>query len=279
MVGIGSATITGRTAITGSSSLAEDVASKAPFPIIGVPSRRLREQSSPLRIFVGYDETEHAAWEVCRHSLMKHATVSLDIQPLKQLELRRLGLYRRAPNRNGVDCFDGLPFSTDFTFTRFLVPHLCMYDGWALFCDCDFMFRADVSELFALADSSRAILCVHHDHKPIETVKMTGQKQTLYPRKNWSSLVLWNCGHPVHKKLTVDSVNLEAGRWLHNFEWIRDTGLIGEIQEEWNWLEGYSSPAIYPKAVHFTRGGPWMDQWRDVAYADEWMKLFSEIAA
>lgn len=267
MVGIGSAIPTAESASSRYSAVSANSASSS---ITRVPS--------PLRIWVGYDSREHQAWEVCKHSILKHASVPVDVRALRQTDLRRIGLYRRAPGLDGTDCFDGRSFSTEFAFSRFLVPHLCTFEGWALFCDCDFLFRDDVAKLFALAQPNNALMCVHHQYKPIERVKMDGQKQENYPKKNWSSLMLWNCAHPAHLDLTVDDVNTKSGRWLHNFGWIRDTWMLGEIPETWNWLEGHSSNQMNPKAVHFTRGGPWMSGWEDVRYADEWFQAISECA-
>lgn len=149
------------------------------------------------------------------------------------------------------------------------MPHLAQYEGWALFCDCDFLFRADLAELWALRDDKFAVMCVKHVHVPSEQQKMDGAFQTKYARKNWSSFVLWNCAHPSNMRLTVDAVNTEPGQWLHAFDWLTDEE-IGELPTAWNWLEGSSEPSIDPKAVHFTRGGPWFPDWQTVAYAEEW---------
>lgn len=169
-----------------------------------------------------------------------------------------------------VDQFDGRPFSTDFAFTRFLVPALMSLwqrSGPALFVDCDFLFREDIANLFMLFDPSKTIQVVQHRYEPLETVKMDGQVQQVYPRKNWSSLILWNCDKA---HLPVSVVNGWSGRKLHGFDWVTD-GQIGNLPEEWNWLEGHSSPRLDPHAVHFTRGGPWFEEWQNVAYANEWL--------
>jgi hypothetical protein len=217
-----------------------------------------------LRIFVGYDSREVIAYDVCRHSLVTRAGVPIEVIPLRQDELRRRGLYTRAA--------DPLA-STEFTYTRFLVPHLAGQRGWALFCDCDFLWLADVGELAALADDRYALMCVQHDHRPPETTKMDGAVQTVYPRKNWSSLVLYNCAHPAHRVLTPELVSRETGAFLHRFQWVPDDQ-IGALPETWNWLEGWSRPpddGRPPKVVHYTRGGPWFEQWQDVAYGDLWL--------
>lgn len=224
------------------------------------------------RVFIGYDSRELAAWEVCARSMVEHSSIPLCIQPVDQRALRHTGMFRRDwkwENGQYIDLRDHRPYSTEFAFTRFLVPALCQYAGRALFCDCDFLWRSDVAELFEMYDPAFAAQCVQHDHRPAEEFKMEGQAQGLYLRKNWSSLVLWNCGHRSNLQLTPFRVNAERGQFLHAFDWL-EPAEIGPLPEAWNWLEGSSDPAIEPKAVHMTRGGPWLPNWQDVAYADEW---------
>lgn len=218
---------------------------------------------NPFPIYVGWDSREDVAYQVCRHSILARASVPINVIPIRQHELRERGLYARAQ--------DPLQ-STEFTYTRFFVPHLAGHKGWAIFCDCDFLWLADVSELIALCDDRFAVMCVHHDHRPNERIKMDGRQQTLYPRKNWSSLVLYNCGHPANRALTPELVNRETGAFLHRFQWL-DDALIGAVPETWNWLEGWSEKPKtgHPKAVHYTRGGPWFDNWRDVDFAELWL--------
>lgn len=228
--------------------------------------------SEVSRVFIGWDPDEAAAYGVARYSLARRSSAPLCVTSLKQDALRWMGLYRRAPalvDGRLVDGLDRMPFSTEFSFTRFLVPALMQYEGWALFMDCDVLVLADIAELFALADPARAVMCVKHDHRPLESTKMAGQRQTLYRRKNWSSVMLLNCGHPANRALTPDRVSNETGAWLHGFGWLADDQ-IGALPEAWNWLEGWSADGIAPKIVHFTRGGPWFDDWRDVAYAEAW---------
>jgi hypothetical protein len=200
---------------------------------------------------------------VCRHSILARTREAVEVMPLVQQELREQKLYWRT----------GDPLaSTEFTYTRFLVPSLAGYKGWALYCDCDFLWLADIKSLIALADDRYAAMCVHHDHRPTEAMKMDGRVQTLYPRKNWSSLILYNCGHPSNAALTPEVVNRETGSFLHRFSWLKDEE-IGAIPETWNWLEGWSAkPAGHPNVVHYTRGGPWFEKWHDVDYGDLWLK-------
>lgn len=223
--------------------------------------------ASPFRVYVGWDSREEIAYDVCRHSLLRHASIPVEVIPLKQDELRARGLYTRAA--------DPLA-STEFTYTRFLVPHLAGYRGWALYCDCDFLWTGDIAGLAKLADAADTAkigaLCVQHDYRPTETTKMDGKIQTTYPRKNWSSMILFNAGHAQTKTLTPDVVNRESGAYLHRFQWLDDAA-IGAVPETWNWLEGWGvkPPAGAPNVVHYTRGGPWFADWRHVDYADLWL--------
>lgn len=219
--------------------------------------------SDAMKVFIGWDSREDIAYQVCRHSLLRHASGPVEAIPLKQEELRDRGLYEKEA--------DPLA-STEFTYTRFLVPELCGFEGWGLFCDCDFLWLGDVTELRAKQDPDKALLCVQHDYRPTEKTKMDGAVQTVYPRKNWSSLMLFNCGHPANRVLTHDLVNREGGAFLHRFQWLDDS-LIGELEPSWNWLEGWTKNVsdLEPKAIHYTRGGPWFEDWQDVDYADLWI--------
>jgi hypothetical protein len=229
---------------------------------------------TPLTVFVGFDDArEPEAFDVCRASLLRHASVPLHIVKLDQAALRRAGWYRREWRHvegQRVDMGDLKPFSTDFAFTRFLVPALSLYDGWALFCDGDFLFTDDVAKLFALADDRYAVMCVKHDHDPAETSKMGGVVQSRYRRKNWSSLMLLQCGHPSNLSLTGFMVNEFAGQWLHAFNWLTDDE-IGALPLEWNWLAGVSPDlGRVPAGVHFTLGVPTMPGCGEAPYADLW---------
>jgi len=219
-----------------------------------------------MKIFVGWDSREDIAYQVCRESILA-LQPNAEIIPLKQKELRKGGHYWR-----DVDTLA----STEFTFTRFLIPHLCNYKGWALFIDCDFVALDDVKNLFDQVDDRYAVMCAQHDYTPRPGVKMDGQTQTVYPRKNWSSMMLINCGHPSNKKLTKDLVNNSSvtGKYLHRLSWLNDSE-IGSISHEWNWLVGvYKEPEDgSPKFIHYTEGGPWFKQYQDCEYNYEWYKV------
>ncbi len=214
-----------------------------------------------LKVFIGWDSRETDAYNVCVKSLQEHASQELEIVPIVRESLIEIGEYYRPQPEAG---------SVEFTYTRFLTPYLADYNGWALFIDCDFLFTKDVAELFAMADDEYALMCVKHDYVPKNAVKMDGQKQVSYPRKNWSSCILWNCGHPSNKALTKDIVSEESGAFLHRFQFLKDEE-IGELPLEWNWLEGeYDKPETPPAVIHFTNGGPWFENWQDVDYAELW---------
>ena len=215
--------------------------------------------------FIGYDSKEDIAYRVCKQSLIKNSSISINVLSLKLYELVAKKIYNRS--------IDPLA-STEFTYSRFLVPSIMNFKGWAVFCDCDFIFFEDVAKLFSNLSEEKAVYCVQHDYTPSEKHKMDGQQQTIYPRKNWSSFIVFNCSHPSNRKLNVDLVNKETGSFLHQFKWLKDSE-IGSLDERWNWLEGWTSlhNKENPYAVHFTRGGPWFDEWQDVEFADKWIEL------
>ena len=205
-------------------------------------------------IYIGYDPKEHKAYEVLKFSLERISTSPLRIVTLDLATLQnKMGVYRRKfktdSNGQRYDNIDNRPFSSDFSFSRFLVPYLNMYQGKALYMDCDMYVRHDITELFDLCDSNYyALWCVHHKYEPTIGKKMDNKIQEMYRRKNWSSLMMFNC-------------DKEAD--------------IGRIPEEWNWLDGHSDPELDAKNVHFTTGGPWFNGWNpsreeDCKYITEW---------
>ncbi len=223
-----------------------------------------------MKVFVGYDTREDIAYQVCKHSL-EARNKDVEVRPLKQNELRDQGWYTRPIDKLA---------STEFTFTRFLVPELSNFDGWALFCDSDIIFIEDIKELFDQADDKYAVMCAQHDYTPKEGIKMDGQTQTVYPRKNWSSVVLFNCGHPSNRKLDLNLVNnpLITGAYLHRFSWLDDSE-IGQISHEWNWLTDWYEEGKdgTPKALHYTEGGPWFENYRDCDWHLTWKKELQEM--
>ena len=221
-----------------------------------------------MRIYVGYDTRENLAYEVCKYSIHKH-NPDVEVIPLKLSTMRELGIYTREVDAKA---------STEFTFSRFFIPYLMDYKGWAMFVDCDFLFMSDPREVFDMADKNYAVQVVKHDYTPKSTVKMDGQEQTVYPRKNWSSCVLWNCGHPMNIRLGLENLNTESGMWHHRFMWLEDYE-IGEIPHHWNYLtDWYSEPDDgKPKALHYTEGGPWFKDKQKCEYAKEWLDTRDEM--
>jgi lipopolysaccharide biosynthesis glycosyltransferase len=216
-----------------------------------------------MKVFVGYDTREDIAYQVCKHSIESKQS-DASVRPLKQQELRDAGWYTR-----GIDKLA----STEFTFTRFLIPELCNFNGWALFMDCDMILKTDIKQLFDQADDKYAVMCVQHDYSPSAITKMDGQAQTIYPRKNWSSVMLFNCGHKSNAKLTQNLINDPkiTGAYLHRFSWLKDKE-VGELSPEWNWLVGhYKEPKDgTPKLIHYTEGGPWFENYRNCDYHQDW---------
>jgi len=215
-----------------------------------------------LNVYIGWDSRETKAYEVCVKSILTHTSKKINIYPLKLQELRNIGFYTRP---------DDPLSSTEFTFSRFLVPYLNSYKGTALFCDCDFLFLDDIVKIFDMADQTKAVQCCKHDYKPTSEVKMEGSKQYVYPRKNWSSLMLFNCDNPSNKFLNHGNVNELSGQYLHRFNWLLDDE-IGSIPIEWNWLVNWYKEPVdgSPKALHFTEGGPWHKGYENCEYSELW---------
>jgi lipopolysaccharide biosynthesis glycosyltransferase len=219
-----------------------------------------------MRVYIGYDPKEDEAFQVCKFSIQHH-NKNVEVIPIKQSELVKTGIYNRP-----VD-----PLSTtEFTFTRFLVPYLNNYQGVALFCDCDFVWTGDVVELFNQYDPIYGVQVVKHSHVPTNSVKMDNQTQTVYEKKNWSSCILFNCNECV--ELTPNVVNTETGLFLHQFKWLPDNK-IGSLDKKFNWLVGDPIQDTKPLAFHYTNGGPWFENYKDCEHSDVWFhykKLFEE---
>jgi len=215
-------------------------------------------------IYVGWDSREDIAYQVCEHSILRRAKGNIHIVPLKQPTLREQGIYTREVDKLA---------STEFTFTRFLVPHLNNFKGWAVFCDSDIVFLMDAVRLFDNLDTSKAVYCVQHDYNPPEGLKMDGQAQLQYPRKNWSSMMIFNCSHIACKSLDVATVNTATGAYLHRFEWCDDSD-IGVLDASYNWLVGHYNEGVdgAPKILHYTEGGPWFENMRDCEYDHIWKR-------
>ncbi len=220
-----------------------------------------------LQVFVGWDPREDIAWQVCRHSILSRTDPGeVTIVPLVQSDLRDRGLYTRAIDTKG---------STEFSLTRFLTPFLAGKRGHAIFVDCDFLFLADIREVINEIDPLKAVSVVKHDYNPSELVKMDGCKQYQYPRKNWSSFMMFNLENPAVWKLTPGLVNSAHPSFLHRFLWLADEN-IGALDKGWNYLEGWY-PTEYDRirAVHYTRGGPWFSHMNDCGFAEEWRREYS----
>ena len=220
-----------------------------------------------LKIYVGYDPREDIAYRVCEHSLTFRSP-DAKVIPIKKYQLIADKIYTRP---------DDAMSSTEFTFTRFLVPYLQNYKGWALFIDCDTIAQENIKHLFALADKKYAVMCVQHNYVPSTKTKMDNQKQFLYPRKNWSSVMLINCAHKKNKILTPEFISDEetTGSYLHRFSWLENSD-IGSLPVDYNWLSGwYREPADgSPKLIHYTEGGPWFSNYFNTAYHERWKREY-----
>lgn len=230
-------------------------------------------------IWIGFDPREAAAFAVCRSSIQRNLTQPIPVKGIILSRLQEMGLYTRPIRADGQQLYDPIsdaPMSTEFAISRFFTPLLAK-DGWALFLDCDIIARGSLARLFDKKRDQYAVMCVKHVHEPNYQVKMDGIQQTRYARKNWSSVMLFNCEHPSNRALTPELLNSLPGRDLHRFCWLQDEE-IGELGPEWNYLVGHSR-ADNPQLVHFTDGIPWLHRGFDhVEYSEEYRAALEEWA-
>ena len=218
-----------------------------------------------LKVFIGYDPREVVAWHVLAHSILRRSSVPVEIIPLVRHQLRSVGFNREKDKKS----------STDFSDTRFLVPFLCDFSGWAIFMDCDQLMLIDIVELWQQRDDKYAVMVRKHNHVPVEQTKFLGTEQTKYTKKNWSSLMLMNCSEC--STLTPETVNRLSGLELHQFKWLAGDHLIGELDQGWNHLVGYDAPNPLAKHVHFTIGGPYYKEYSRCEFSSEWFSEYQQM--
>lgn len=211
-------------------------------------------------VYIGYDSNEVIAYHTLCQSILELSSVPVRFMPLNLKNLG--GVFKR--DRNALQ-------STEFSFSRFLVPYLSQYEGWSLFMDCDMIVKTDIAELFKLKDETKAVLVCKHDYIPKEEVKFLGQTQTKYEKKNWSSVMLFN--NKKCRSLTEDYVNSATGLQLHQFKWLESENLIGSLPLEWNWLVGEYPENRNAKNLHYTLGGPYFSDYQDTDNATDWLAV------
>lgn len=209
-----------------------------------------------INVFIGYDPREAIAYHVCANSIIRHSSKPVALVPLA---LNNLGNYTETHT-------DG---SNQFIYSRFLVPHLMNYTGWALFIDGDMILRDDIQHLWKLRDETKAVQVVQHNYQTKMSEKYLGAKNENYPRKNWSSVILWNCSHPSNRTVTPEFVQSASGAQVHRFSWLSDDE-IGNLPIEWNWLPDEFGKNEDSKLLHYTLGTPCFHEFATSPMADEW---------
>jgi lipopolysaccharide biosynthesis glycosyltransferase len=211
---------------------------------------------TPIPVFVGYDPREAIAFHTCVNSIIRHASQPVAIVPLA------LNLFRDYSETHGDN-------SNHFVYTRFLVPHLMQYQGWAIFIDGDMILRDDIVKLWALRELDKDVMVVKHNYRTRMKKKYLGAPNEDYPRKNWSSVILWNCNSYSNRRLTPDFVQHSTGAQLHRFSWLADD-CIGALPIEWNWLPDEFGPNPDAKLLHYTLGTPCFHDFADTPQASCW---------
>lgn len=217
-----------------------------------------------IPVFVGYDPRESVAYHAFCQSILARSSEPVSFSPLA---LNTLRLDYKEKHEDG---------SNQFIYSRFLVPHLQNYQGWAIFADGDMVCLDDIAKLWAMRDDKYAVMVVKHDYKTRHPVKYLGAKNEDYPRKNWSSLILWNCKHHKNQILRPYMVQTASGVFLHRFSWLDDED-IGEIPKEWNWLADEYEHQDGVSLVHYTIGGPYFTEFMNCDYADEWRNAYADV--
>ena len=214
-------------------------------------------------VVVGFDQREAVAYHVFTQSVIEKSSIPIRFLPLN---INSLTNYKETHK-------DG---SNEFIYSRFLVPYLMNFKGWAIYADGDMVCLEDIKKLWNLRDNKYAIQVVKHDYKTKIKNKYWGNKNENYPRKNWSSLILWNCNHPSHKNLTPEFIQKQTGAFLHRFSWIKDEE-IGELEKEWNWLATEYPNNEQANIIHYTLGTPCFRDYRDSEMAEIWLKKYNRI--
>ena len=220
-------------------------------------------ENKKVKIYIGFDQREAIAYHTFVQSLIDHASIPLDITPLAVKTLK--GYEEKHEDK-----------SNDFVYSRFLTPFLNDFKGWAIFVDGDMICQEDIKELLDLRDASKALQVVKHDYKTKSNQKYLGNINQDYPRKNWSSVILWNCTHTKHKILTPDFIANQTGKYLHRFSWLEDEE-IGELPKEWNWLATEYPKNEQANIIHYTLGTPCFKDYRDAEMSDIWFKKYDRL--
>ena len=214
------------------------------------------------KIFIGFDQREACAYHTFVQSLINHSSIPLDITPLC---LKSLAGYKELHRDGG----------NDFVYSRFLSPFLNNFDGWAIYADGDMVCQADILELLKLKDDSKAVMVAKHNYQTKQSKKYFNNKNENYPKKNWSSVILWNCSHPKHKILTPEFIQNQSGKFLHRFSWL-DEDEIREIPLEWNWLALEYPENKEAKIIHYTLGTPCLKEYKDTNMSDIWYDSYNK---
>jgi lipopolysaccharide biosynthesis glycosyltransferase len=215
--------------------------------------------SEKINIVVGFDQREAIAYHVFTQSVLEKASLPVVFQPLA---INTLGSYSEKHTDR----------SNDFIYSRFLTPYLNNFQDWAIFADGDMVCQADIAELWSLRDEAKAILVVKHDYQTKAHIKYLGNINENYPRKNWSSLILWNCKHPKNKILTPEFIESQSGKFLHRFSWLENQD-IGELPIDWNWLAVEYPANTKAKIIHYTLGTPCFKDYRNTDMSENWFEV------
>jgi lipopolysaccharide biosynthesis glycosyltransferase len=213
-----------------------------------------------IPVHIGFDPREAVAFHACSQSIIQNSSLPVSITPVYLPQLK-----------NYVESHtDG---SNQFIYSRFLVPWMCGFNGWAIFLDGDMVVKGDIADLYAERDPYKAVQVVKHDYKTKHPVKYLGNRNDDYPCKNWSSVMLINCNHFAWRQLTPEFVGKATGEFLHRFQFIQDDR-IGELPKRWNWLVEEYEHNDDAKLLHYTIGIPSFSEYVKCDHSEDWWSAY-----
>jgi hypothetical protein len=217
-----------------------------------------------VKLFYGFDPREAVGAHVFLQSVLQNTSSPVEAIALTPQIGKAMGIESEGTNSFGK--------------LRFAIPALCDYKGYAIFMDgADQLLRADIAELWALRNGWEAVQVVKHEYSTRFPRKYVGTDLEAdnkdYERKNWSSVVIWNCAHYMNQVLTPGYVAKQSSQFLHRFQWLPDER-IGDLPAEWNVLISEQLSGLSTKVAHFTCGGPFFTHYANADHANEWRAAY-----
>jgi len=190
---------------------------------------------APIRVYVGTTASQELAFQVLAHSIRRHASMSVEIIPMRDLPV---------PIPKRPECRPRTPFS----FSRFLIPALAGYRGRAVYLDADMLVFADIASLWQTSLNGADVLYIE---QPVASA-----------RPDQFSVLLMNCET---LRWNIEGIvrGLDDRRYayedlLHGFCVVPHERLAAGLPPSWNSLERYRAGET--SLLHYTdmHRQPWV---------------------